>query len=95
LCSLARLVKPGGYLFVSGIDLDVRTKVAIDLGWIPVPDLLEEIHNGDPSVRRDWPWRYWGLEPFDSKRPDWRTHYAAVFQLGSPKEMPEAVCTHR
>ena len=28
LRNVARLVKPGGYLFVSGIDLDVRTKIA-------------------------------------------------------------------
>jgi chemotaxis methyl-accepting protein methylase len=95
LRSLAHLVTRGGYLFVSGVDLDVRTRVAIDLGWIPILERLGEIHDGDPSVRRDWPWRYWGLEPFDSKRPDFRTRYAAVFQLGSQKEMPEAVCTHR
>ncbi len=82
LRSLARLVRPGGYLFVSGIDLDIRTKVAIDSGWTPVPDLLEEIHNGDPSVRRDWPWRYWGLEPFNRNRRDWPVRYASVFQLG-------------
>lgn len=94
LRNLAHLVKPDGYLFVSGVDLEVRTKVAVDLGWTPVLDLLEEIHNGDRSVRRDWPWKYWGLEPFNSKRPDWRTRYAAVFQLGSQKEMREAVCIH-
>src|SRR4029077_4693911 len=82
LRSLVHLVAPGGYLFVSGIDLDIRTKVAIDLGWTPVQELLEEMHNGDPSVRGDWPWRYWGLEPFDSKRKDWRVRYASVFQLG-------------
>jgi SAM-dependent methyltransferase len=82
LRNLARLVKPGGYLFVSGVDLDVRTKVALDFGWTPVRDLIEEIHNGDPSVRRDWPWRYWGLEPFNGKRNNWSVRYAAVFQLG-------------
>ncbi len=82
LRNVTHLVKPGGYLFVSGIDLDIRTKVALDLGWTPVLELLEEIHNGDPSVRRDWPWKYWGLEPFNSKRPDWSVRYAAVFQLG-------------
>ncbi len=81
LRNLARLVKPGGYLSIAGIDLDVRARVALDLGWSPVLDMIEEIHNGDPSVRRDWPWRYWGLEPFDSNRPDWRTRYAAIFQL--------------
>jgi SAM-dependent methyltransferase len=82
LRNLAHLVSPGGYLFVSGIDLDIRTKVAHELGWAPVQDLLEEIHNGDPSVRRDWPWQYWGLEPFTRKRPDWSIRYASVFQLG-------------
>jgi SAM-dependent methyltransferase len=94
LRALARLVKPGGYLFVSGIDLDVRTKVAVDLGWVPVAELVEEIHNGDPSVRRDWPWKYWGLEPFDSKRPDRTIRYAACFRLGSQAEIPDAVCAH-
>jgi SAM-dependent methyltransferase len=83
LRNIARLVRPGGYLFVSGVDLDVRTKVARALGWTPVPDLLEEIHDGDPSVRRDWPWQYWGLEPFDKQRDDWEIRYAAVFELGS------------
>jgi SAM-dependent methyltransferase len=82
LRNIARLVDPGGYLFVSGIDLDIKTKVALDLGWTPVRDLLEEIHNGDPSVRRDWPWKYWGLEPFTCKRRDWSIRYASVFQLG-------------
>src|SRR5438034_4334882 len=48
----SRLVSPGGYLFVSGVDLDVRTKVALDLGWEPVPELIKEIHNGDPSDRK-------------------------------------------
>jgi 2-polyprenyl-3-methyl-5-hydroxy-6-metoxy-1,4-benzoquinol methylase len=32
LRNIAQLVNPGGYLFVSGVDLDVRTKVALDLG---------------------------------------------------------------
>lgn len=84
LRSIARVVRPGGHLFVSGVDLDVRTKVARDLNWIPVEGLIEEIHNGDPSVLRDWPWRYWGLEPFDGNRPDWKIRYASVFRLGVP-----------
>ncbi len=82
LRNLAHLVSPGGHLFVSGIDLDVRTKVAVDLGWTPILNLLAEIHNGDPSVRRDWPWKYWGLEPFDMKKKNWEFRYAGVFQLG-------------
>jgi SAM-dependent methyltransferase len=82
LCNLARLVKPGGYLFVSGVDLGVRTKVARELGWRPVTELISEIHEGDPSLRRGWPLEYWGLEPFDQGRIDWKMRYASVFQHG-------------
>jgi SAM-dependent methyltransferase len=80
LRNIARLVSPGGYLFVSGVDLDVRTKVALDLGWEPVRELMAEIHDGDPSVRADWPWEWWGLEPLNRREHDWLTRYAAVFQ---------------
>jgi SAM-dependent methyltransferase len=90
LRNLARLLKPGGYLFVSGVDLDIRTKVALDSGWTPVRDLIEEMHNGDPSLRRDWPWRYWGLEPFNKKRNDWSVRYASVFQVGFSNQCFEA-----
>ena len=81
LRNVARLVKPGGYLFVSGVDLDVRSKVARELGWRPVTEFIREIHEGDPSLRRDWPLEYWGLEPFDQSRADWKIRYAAVFQV--------------
>jgi chemotaxis methyl-accepting protein methylase len=81
LRNMARIVKPGGHLFVTGVDLDVRAKVARDLGWRPVLELIEEIHEGDPSVRRDWPCAWWGLEPLNTKRDDWQMRYAAVFRL--------------
>jgi hypothetical protein len=81
LRNLARLVKAGGYLFVSGVDLAVRSKVASEYGWRPVTDLIEEIHEGDQSLRRDWPLHYWGLEPLDRARGDWQMRYASVFQL--------------
>lgn len=82
LRNVARLVKPGGYLFVSGIDLDVRTRVAREMGWKPVTDLMREIHEGDTSLRRGWPLEYWGLEPFCDDRPDWEIRYASIFQIG-------------
>jgi chemotaxis methyl-accepting protein methylase len=81
LRNISRLIRPDGYLFVSGIDLDIRARVARDLGWIPLPDLLEEIHEGDPSLRSGWPWHYSGLEPLDKRRPDWQIRYAAGFQV--------------
>jgi chemotaxis methyl-accepting protein methylase len=81
LRNIARLVSPHGYLFVSGIDLNIRTKVAEDLGWKPLQDLLEEIHEGDPYMRNIWPCQYAGLEPLNKRRHDWRIRYAAAFQL--------------
>jgi chemotaxis protein methyltransferase CheR len=81
LRNLSRLVKKDGYLFLSGVDLAVRSKVALEQGWHPVIDLIEEIHEGDPTLRRDWPLYYWGLEPLDRSRADWRVRYASVFQL--------------
>jgi hypothetical protein len=81
LRNIAHLVRPHGYLFASGIDLDVRTKVADDLGWHPLQELLEESHEGDPSMRALWPWHYAGLEPLNKKRGDWKRRYAAAFQL--------------
>jgi polysaccharide pyruvyl transferase WcaK-like protein/SAM-dependent methyltransferase len=92
---VARILRPGGYLLVSGIDLDVRTRVAADLGWTPVNDLLEDIHEGDAAVRQDWPWQVWGLEPFDRHRDDWMIRYAAAFQLGQGSGAArEAVSLH-
>ena len=85
LGNIAQLVSPGGYLFVSGVDLDVRTKTALDLGWEPVTELIKEIHDGDPSVRADWPWQWWGLEPLDRSKHDWQTRYAAVFRIADPQ----------
>jgi SAM-dependent methyltransferase len=82
LRNLSRLVRFGGYLVVSGVDLDVRTKVAHELRWLPLQELMEEIHNGDSSVLLDWPWKYWGLEPFDRNKEDWRIRYASVFKVG-------------
>lgn len=81
LRNIARLVTPGGHLIVSGVDLDLRTRVALDLGWRPVRESIEAIHNGDPSVRNDWPCRYWGLEPFDRNRRDRDVRYASAFQV--------------
>ena len=84
LRNIARLVAPRGYLFVSGVDLDIRTKVAKELGWNPVQELLEEIHDGDPRMGTTWPFNYAALEPLDKRRKDWRMRYAAAFQLDHP-----------
>jgi SAM-dependent methyltransferase len=81
LRNIAGLVSSGGSLFVAGIDLDVRTKVALDLGWHPMEELLEDIHAGDPVMAAHWPWQYGGLEPLDKSRRDWKVRYAAAFEV--------------
>ena len=86
LRNIARLVSPQGYLFVSGIDLDIRTKVADDLGWKPLQELLEQIYEGDTCMKGLWPCHYAGVEPFNKKRQDWKLRYAAAFQLVPPGE---------
>ena len=84
LRNIARLVSPQGYLFVSGIDLDIRTKVAADLRWKPLQELLEQIHEGDMCMKGLWPCHYAGVEPFNKKRQDGKLRYAAAFQLVPP-----------
>jgi chemotaxis methyl-accepting protein methylase len=81
LRSIAQMVKPGGYLFVSGIDLDVRERVAIGSNWKPVTELMHEIHEGDPSLRNGWPFDYWAKEPFQPQRKNAAFRYAGAFQV--------------
>jgi hypothetical protein len=83
LRNIVGLVKPGGYIFVSGVDLDVRARVARAMDWKPITDLIKEIHEGDSSLRNGWPLEYWGLEPFRDDRTDWQFRYASVFQIGA------------
>ena len=81
LRNIAGLVRPGGYLFVSGVDLEIRTRVAKDLNWQPVTELMREIHEGDSSLGQGWPFNWWGLEPFCEDFPDWGLRYASVFRV--------------
>jgi len=81
LRNIIQLVAPGGYLFVSGVDIDVRMNIARELRLIPQEELMKEIHDGDPTIRNDWPFSYWGLEPMNADRKDRALRYAAVFQV--------------
>ncbi len=87
LHNISRFVRPEGFLFVSGVDLVVRTKVARELGWTAIQDRLEEIHEGDSSVRDAWPWHYSALEPLNKQRPDYKFRYSACFQLGGSTKL--------
>ena len=87
LRNLARLVAPNGYLVVSGADLDLRSRILGELGFVPVSARCEEIHAAE-DVRAAWPLRVWGLEPIDRSRQDWPARYVTVFR--SPAEVRAA-----
>jgi chemotaxis methyl-accepting protein methylase len=81
LRNIARLVAPGGYLCISGVDLDVRSHVVRELGLIPVTARLEDIHTAEEGMLTAWPLSFWGLEPMDRRRQDWPARYTTVFRL--------------
>ena len=60
--------------------------MADHLGWSPVQELLEEIHEGDPCMRRLWPCHYVGLEPLNKARSDWTRRYAVAFRIEDSAE---------
>lgn len=74
-----RLAKPG-YLFVNGMDTDMRVKLSKQLELDPVTDLLEEIHE-EARVDRgeDWAYFYWGREPFNPKIKDADRYFGTIF----------------
>lgn len=80
LRNIVRTVKDGGVLMVSGVDLSVRAKVAHELGLMPDVAAIQALHDGDVTVRRSWPFDYWGLEPLDRSRKDWTYRYGVAFQ---------------
>lgn len=79
---IGTLVRPRGYLFVSGVAMNVRSRVASSAGWEPVQDLIEEIHEGDRRLGARWPCHYAAPEPMNKKRRDWKLRYAAAYRLG-------------
>ncbi len=80
LRGIVRLVTPGGYLLVWGIDPNVKIRLARDLGLKPVPEMLEEVREADQAALHAWPWKYWGIEPLKKGRADWILRYSSAFQ---------------
>ena len=87
LKNIARLLAPDGYLFIWGVDRNVRIQVVRELGLTPVCSRLKEIYTADPSALEAWPLLYWGAEPMTRRRKDWPIHYATVFKLTSSAQM--------
>jgi chemotaxis methyl-accepting protein methylase len=82
LTNLFRLLRPGGLFVCRGVDLHVRESVLKNSGLKPVTARIEEIHGADPTIDapKDWPWKYWGLEPLDKGRKNWQFRYASIFR---------------
>jgi len=83
MTGLLRLVRPGGLFVCRGVDLNVRESVVRKSGLEAITDEIQQIHDADPvmDAPKDWPWKYWGLEPMDPTRRDWPTRYAAIFRV--------------
>ena len=81
LRNLGGLLKSGGYLFVSGVDLDVKMNVALEQNWRPIRELIDEIYDGDPTLTSGWPFEYWSKEPLQRRHPNAMVRYASAFQV--------------
>jgi chemotaxis methyl-accepting protein methylase len=78
--NLCTLMRPGGALFIDGVDLDLRLGFVRRHGLEPLDYEIETIHNEARWARAvGWPYHYWGLEPFNTVSKDWRTRYGTVF----------------
>jgi chemotaxis methyl-accepting protein methylase len=79
LRNVSRLVKPGGFLVVDGVDLDIRMTVMKQLGYEPALSRYEDIYWAD-RTKHNWPWERWAHEPIDLRVPDWQFRYSAIFR---------------
>jgi chemotaxis protein methyltransferase CheR len=77
---MCAVLKPRSALFVDGMDLDIRYALSKKAGLVPLDSLISEIHNDGLVLRGGpWPWQYWGLEPLNTARKDWKRRYATIF----------------
>lgn len=77
--NLVDAVRPGGALFIGGMDLDARKLLVGQHQLSPVEWKLREIHEEDYARRNAWPWEYWSLEPFPSRSDALAERYATIF----------------
>lgn len=80
---IVRAVKPGGAIFVGGMDLDRKVALIEAHHLSPVDWEIESIHDSDEMRRSAWPWGYWTLEPLDRSRPDYTARYSTIFRTPS------------
>jgi len=81
--NLVTVLRPGGALFVNGMDTDMRAKLSKEHGLEPVTQRIEEIHE-DARVDRGAHWAnsYWGREPL-KRSGDWVRKYCTIYSKKS------------
>jgi chemotaxis protein methyltransferase CheR len=79
--NLTELVRPGGALFVNGMDTDMRVKLTKRFQLEPIVHAIEAIHE-DARVDRgaNWSSSYWGREPFSKRSRDWVRKYCTIYR---------------
>ncbi|MBF6024864.1 CheR family methyltransferase [Lysobacter niastensis] len=90
LTGIVGLVKPGGYLVVDGVDLNVKCKVIRRLNLKPITHDLDAIYSAGPH-KGGWPWIRWGLEPINRSRRDWQIRYSTIFKVVPPGAGKQAI----
>ena len=80
LLNIIPLVRPGGYLVIDGIDLNLKAHILPQLKVTPIIHQLKEIYYEDSS-KVGWPWVRWANEPMDLRRADWKYRYCSIFRV--------------
>ena len=84
---LLERAKPRAVFVCSGVDLDLKARIAA-AGFRPWTGRLEEIHDGFTThrmhYRQNRGQHYFELEDIDRTRPDWPTRYATLFYRVPP-----------
>lgn len=81
LRNIAALLRRDSFLFIDGVDLDLRARLTKRMGLAPVTDSIEQIHNEARRARAaGWPYHYWGLEPY-CDGPHAARRYATIFRV--------------
>jgi hypothetical protein len=62
-----------------GVDLDVRMRVATDLKWTAITDLMEKSMTAICHSKTAGD--YWAKEPLDATRGDATIRYASAFRI--------------
>ena len=85
LSNIIKLLSANGFLFVWGVDPEVKMRVVQKHGLLAVLYHIEQTYTADITGLNAWPWKYWGLEPLDKNRADWKERYATVYKFAEKK----------